>query len=140
GGGNTGGNTSSAQSSAGSSAGSQKTYHEAEYKTVHHPAETKTEKVWVVDKEAYTYEKPIYEMHDRTLCNDCNMDMTDMTAQERGLHLINEPHGSYRNEYIEIQVGTETVEVPEEGHYETKTTVVKEAWDEQVLVREAGWY
>ena len=136
GGGNTGGNTSSAQSSA----GSQKTYHEAEYKTVHHPAETKTEKVWVVDKEAYTYEKPIYEMHDRTLCNDCNMDMTYLPEDEFMDHLDKEPHGSYRNEYIEIQVGTETVEVPEEGHYETKTTVVKEAWDEQVLVREAGWY
>ena len=136
GGGNTGGNTSSAQSSA----GSQKTYHEAEYKTVHHPAETKTEKVWVVDKEAYTYEKPVYENLPRTLCNDCNMDMTDMTPQEKRLHLHEEPHGSYRCEYIDVQVGTETVEVPEEGHYETKTTVVKEAWDEQVLVREAGWY
>lgn len=136
GGGSTGGNTSSAQSSA----GSQKTYHEAEYKTVHHPAETKTEKVWVVDKEAYTYEKPIYEKHGRTLCNDCNMDMTDMSEDEFMDHLINEPHGSYRDEWVDVQVGTETVEVPEEGHYETKTTVVKEAWDEQVLVREAGWY
>ena len=68
------------------------------------------------------------------------MDMTYLPEDEFMDHLDKEPHGSYRNEYIEIQVGTETVEVPEEGHYETKTTVVKEAWDEQVLVREAGWY
>ena len=138
GGGNTGGNTSSAQSSA----GSQKTYHEAEYKTVHHPAETKTEKVWVVDKEAYTYEKPIYEKHGRTLCNICNADITDKIDGHADYH---DDRGeferfSYRDEWVDVQVGTETVEVPEEGHYETKTTVVKEAWDEKVLVREAGWY
>ena len=136
GGGSTGGNTSSAQSSA----GSQKTYHEAEYKTVHHPAETKTEKVWVVDKEAYTYEKPVYEKQGRYICNDCGMDMTDMSDDDFDEHLINKPHGSWHVDSIDVQVGTETVEVPEEGHYETKTTVVKEAWDEQVLVREAGWY
>lgn len=142
GGGSTGGNTSSAPSSAGSSAGSQKTYHEAEYKTVHHPAETKTEKVWVVDKEAYTYEKPVYENLPRTLCNICNADITGKIDGHADYH---DDRGeferfSYRCEYIDVQVGTETVEVPEEGHYETKTTVVKEAWDEQVLVREAGWY
>lgn len=136
GGGSTGGNTSSAQSSA----GSQKTYHEAEYKTVHHPAET--EKVWVVDKEAYSYEEPVYESHDRTICNDCGADLTDMSDSEAthhcGNHLLNGGKGSYRNEWVDIQVGTKTVNVPEEGHYETR--VVKEAWDEQVLVREAGWY
>ncbi len=141
GGGNTGGNTSSAQSSAGSSAGSQKTYHEAEYKTVHHPAETKTEKVWVVDKEAYTYEKPVYENLPRTLCNICNADITGKIDGHADYH---DDRGeferfSYRCEYIDVQVGTETVEVPEEGHYETKTTVVKEAWDEQVLVSEGYW-
>ena len=40
--------------------------------------------------------------------------------------------------YTSVQVGTRTVNVPEESHYETK--IVKEAWTEKKLIREAGWY
>ena len=133
--GSTGGNTSSTQSSA----GSQKTYHEAEYKTVHHPAET--EKVWVVDKEAYSYEEPVYETKGRPICNDCGADLGDMSGYELaghcGDHLLNGGKGSYSVNDVQIQVGTKTVNVPEEGHYETR--VVKEAWDEEVLVKEGYW-
>ena len=115
-----------------------KVWHEAEYKTVHHPAETK--KVWVVDQEGYTYEEPIYEEHDRTICNDCGADITDFSVLKP--HLIAEVKnggtGSYRNEWREVQVGTKTITVEEKGHWENQ--VVKEAWDEQVLIREAGYY
>lgn len=115
-----------------------KVWHEAEYKTVHHPAETK--KVWVVDQEGYTYEEPIYEEHDRTICNDCGADITDFSVLKP--HLIAEVKnggtGSYRNEWREVQVGTKTITVEEKGHWETQ--VVKEAWDEQVLIKEAGYY
>ena len=38
----------------------------------------------------------------------------------------------------QVQVGTRTVEVPEQSHMETY--IVKEAWTEKVLVKEAGWY
>ena len=39
-------------------------------------------------------------------------------------------NGSYHNEMVDTLIGYETETVPEKGHYETKTT----------LVREAGWY
>ena len=65
-----------------------------------------------------------------------------MTADERGDHMADhylngEPTG-YHSEQRQIQVGTKTVEVPEKGHYEEK--VVKEAYKEKKLVKEAGWY
>lgn len=128
--------SSSNNSSSSSSSTSNKTWHEAVYKTVNHPAET--EKVWVVDKEAYTYEEPVYEKHDRTICNECGADITDNLISHMKNHILNGENGSYRNEWVNIQVGTKTVEVPEQGHWETK--VIKEAWTEKVLVKEAGYY
>ncbi|MCQ4023299.1 MULTISPECIES: hypothetical protein [unclassified Ruminococcus] len=114
----------------------EKVWHEAEYEYINHPAETK--QVWVVDKEAYTYEEPVYEKHGRTICNDCGADITDDPISHCGEELLNGGKGSYRDEWVNVQVGTKTVTVPEQGHYETK--VVKEAWTEKKLVREAGYY
>ena len=79
---------------------------------------TKETKVKVVDQKAYTYEEPIYEKHDRTICNRCGADITD------NLKHIFECNSSYHNEWRDIQVGTKTVTVPEKSHYETKTEVV----------------
>lgn len=115
---------------------SSKTWHEAVYEYIEHKAETK--QVWVVDQEAYTYEEPIYETQSRTICNDCGADITGFAVDHAGEHLATGGKGSYHNEHIQVQVGTETITVPEEGHYETQ--VVKEAWTEKVLVKEAGWY
>lgn len=124
-------------SSSSSTANSNKTWHEAVYKTINHPAET--EKVWVVDKEAYTYEEPVYEEQGRYICNDCGADITDNVLHIFE-HIENDPNckGSYRVKVVKVQVGTKTVEVPEQGHWETK--VIKEAWTEKVLVKEAGYY
>jgi thymidine kinase len=79
---------------------------------------TKETQVKVVDKKAYTYEEPIYEKHDRTICNRCGADITD------NLEHIFECNSNYHNEWRDIQVGTKTVTVPEKSHYETKTEVV----------------
>ncbi|MGN0453678.1 MAG: hypothetical protein ACI4G1_00700, partial [Ruminococcus sp.] len=116
----------------------EKTWHEAEYKTVHHDAVT--EQRYVVDEEAYTYEEPVYETKRVNVCNDCGFTENDSDSFEEHLiwELENGGRGSYHSEKRQIQVGTKTVEVPEKGHYET--VVVQEAYDEQVLVREAGWY
>ena len=99
-----------------------KTWHDAEYKT---------EQVWVVDEEGYTWQKPIVEGQWRTICNICGADITeDVTGHDKTYHL---PYGddfSYSDKWIEQITGYETIKVPEKGHYETKTT----------LVREAGWY
>lgn len=115
-----------------------KTWHEAEYKTVNHPAET--QKVWVVDQEAYTYEEPIYENQRRAICNTCGADITaNLDDGTHGMnHIFNGENFSYSVKTVQVQTGTKTVTVPEEGHWETK--VVKEAWTEKVLVKEAGWY
>ena len=109
-----------------------KTWHEAVYKTVNHPAETK--KVKVVDQEAYSYEEPVYEW--RTFCNVCGADITTTCDEHMRAHMIAREGGRYHDDYV--QVGTKTVNVPEQSHYET--VVVKEAWTEKVLVKEAGWY
>ena len=128
--------SSSSSKPSSSSSGSSKVWHEAVYKTVNHPAETK--KVWVVDKAAYTYEEPIYEEQGRYICNECGADITNTIDDHIYNHIINKENGSYRVDTVNVQVGTKTVEVPEEGHWETE--VVKEAWTEKVLVKEAGYY
>ena len=85
---------------------------------------TKETKVKVVDKEAYTYEEPIYEKQGRAICNDCGADITDNLE-----HIFDEienggKYGSYKVVTVNVQVGTKTVTVPEKFHYETKTEVV----------------
>lgn len=84
-----------------------------------------TEKVKVVDKEAYTYEEPVYEEHGRTICNDCGADLTNMSDSELTNHICehaeNGGKGSYHDEWVNVQVGTKKVNVPEKSHYETKT-------------------
>ena len=85
---------------------------------------TKETKVKVVDKEAYTYEEPIYEKQRRAICNDCGADITDNLE-----HIFDEiknggKYGSYKVVTVNVQVGTKTVTVPEKSHYETKTEVV----------------
>ena len=117
-----------------------KTYHEAVYKTVNHPAETK--QVKVVDQEAYSYEEPVYEMRRIHKCKDCGMDLLQLSADERYAHA--EAHmdeggdGGWYSTTEQVQVGTKTVNVPEKSHMET--VVVKAGWTEKVLVKEAGWY
>ena len=138
---NSGSNSSSSQSKPSSGSGSSssssskpeptpqpatqdphegKTWHEAEYKT---------EKVWVVDEEACTWQRPIYEEHEAAICNTCGAEITD-NLDHIFEHMDKGENGSYRCETVRTLVGYETVEEPEVGHWETKTT----------LVRAAGWY
>ena len=131
----------SKQSSQASDPHAGKTYHEAVYKTVNHPAETK--QVKVVDQEAYSYEEPVYKLKTIAKCKDCGMDLSQFSTQaERDQHAINHVlnggDGGWHTAQEQVQVGTRTVDVPEKSHYET--VVVKEAWTEKVLVKEAGWY
>ena len=85
---------------------------------------TKETQVKVVDKEAYTYEEPVYEKHDRTICKVCGADITDNCSEHNKQHALNGEPVSYHNVWVDIQVGTKTVTVPEKFHYETKTEVV----------------
>ena len=138
-----GGSSGNASTSGGSTSGggSGKTYHEAVYKTVHHDAEY--ENVYVIDQEAYSYEEPVYEKRVYTVCHVCGAEFdTSYSAEAFYDHISNHAlageGGGYHNDTRTVQVGTNTVNVPEEGHYEKK--LVKAAWDEKVLVKEAGWY
>ena len=85
---------------------------------------TKETQVKVVDKKAYTYEEPIYEKHDRTICKVCGADITDNCSEHNKQHALNGEPVSYHNVWVNVQVGTKTVTVPEKFHYETKTEVV----------------
>ena len=113
------------------------TWHEAEYQYITHPEQT--EQVWVVDREAYSYEEPVYEWKMCQICYGCGMEVGNsvMTDAERanhmGLHHLNGEPTGYYGEQRQIQVGTKTVEVPEQGHYETRPRT------EKITIREAGW-
>ncbi len=85
---------------------------------------TKETQVKVVDKEAYTYEEPIYEKHDRTICKVCGADITDNCSEHNKQHALNGEPVSYHNVWVNVQVGTKTITVPEKSHYETITEVV----------------
>ena len=98
-----------------------KTWHEAEYKT---------EKVWVVDVPAHSWQCPIIESRDVAICNTCNKEIVGDAGEDMYEHMQKGENGSYRCETIDEIVGYETVNEPEQGHYETKTT----------LVRAEGWY
>ena len=95
-----------------------KTWHEAEYKT---------EKVWVVDEEACTWQRPIIESHRASICNTCGEEITGHTSEHMFAHMDKGENGSYRIETVDEIVGYETVEEPEVGHWETKTELVREA-------------
>ena len=109
-----------------------KTWHNAVYKTINHPAETK--EVKVVDQEAYSYDEPIYGW--RTFCNVCGADITETCQSHMKEHALAGEGGRYHDEYV--QVDSKTISVPEKSH--TETVVVKEAWTEKILVKESGWY
>ena len=80
--------------------------------------------VKVVDEEAYTYEEPIYEKQGRTICKVCGADITNNCSAHNEQHALNGEPVSYHDVWVNVQVGTKTVEVPEKFHYETKITVV----------------
>lgn len=119
---------SSGSGSSSSSKPAQKDPHEGK---TWYDAEYKTEKVWVVDEEGYTWQRPIIESHRATICNICGVEITGhIDEHDDAVHLPNGEDFSYRIETVDEIVGYETVNEPEKGHYETKTT----------LVRAAGWY
>lgn len=123
-----GGGSGSGRSSGNDSSGGSvdphagKTYHEAVY-----------ENVYVVDQEAYSYEEPVYEDRAYTVCHVCGAEfdttygMGNFWSHDKAHQLAGEGSG-YHSYMNKIQVGSNTVNVPEEGHYEKK------------LVKEAGWY
>lgn len=83
------------------------------------------EQVWIVDTPAWTEEIPVYETRYRDVCNQCGADITGNAVA----HISNPDSscGGYHLETYQVQVGSETVTHPAEGHYE------------EVLVHEGYW-
>lgn len=114
-------------------------HHEAVYDNIHHPAVTET--VWLEDVPAYDElyeEKRLVGVHD--FCKGCGIDLTTsgMSFEEyqehERQHLLNDDDASYYSKPVYEYV-TETIHHEAEGHYEDR--VVREAFDESVLVSEA---
>lgn len=101
-------------------------HHDAEYRTVHHDAVT--EEVKVTDSQAWT--ENIYR--DWCVCNECGYKTESYDALDRHFW---DSHDYECSGYHTETVLEKTVEHPEEWHYETRT--VSEAYDEQVLVKQA---
>lgn len=131
--GNTGnsGNEGNSGNSGGSSNNKPEHKHNwvAQYTTVHHEEQGHNEQY--VIKEAWTEQVPVYETQARTICNTCGADITGNVAPHIENHMLNGENGSYRTEYMQVQVGTETIEHPAE--YGTKWVVDQPAYDEKVL-------
>lgn len=76
------------------------------------------EKVWVVDKAAYSYEEDVYEEKAVIICNDCGKDITNNKVTHLKEELKNGGSGGFHVDTQQIKTGTKTVTVPEEVHYE----------------------
>lgn len=133
---NKNGNSGNANTTNSNNSKNGKTWHEAIYEDVYHPAQTK--RVKVVDQAAYSYEEPVYDYVYHAICNTCGADITNDPVAHTKVHTLAHEGGSWSDVPKYEQTGTKTVNVPEQSHYETQ--VVKAAWTEHKLVREAGWY
>ena len=100
------------------------------YKDVYHAEEGHYENVLV--KEAWTESIPVYEEKEVMICNDCGAELTvDNRREHVKNHILNGGKGSWREEWRQIQVGTNTIN--HEAVYEKKWVVDKQAWTEKVL-------
>ena len=100
------------------------------FKDVYHEAQGLYEKVCI--KQPWTESIPVYEERDRAICNTCSADITDNITAHGKNHLLNGENDSYRVEWINVQVGTNTIK--HDGVYEDKWVVDKEAWTEKVSI------
>lgn len=111
------------------------------YETVHHDAVTREEQVWVVDKAAW--DEPVYktvyiclqcENGECSVCRERGVEQSEFSSsQERREHQYDcqDNGGSCMNSTNRKIV--DYIHHDEEGHYETQTVTVTEAYDEQKL-------
>lgn len=113
------------------------------YETVHHDAVTREEQVWVVDKAAW--DEPVYGYVD--ICLQCEYGecsyCIEHGIQQSEFYSLNELEdhqyncavngGSCSNSTTRKKI-TGYTHHDEEGHYETQTVTVTEAYDEQKLI------
>lgn len=86
-----------------------------------------TERVWVVDKEAWTESVPIYSTVEVSICNICGIEITGNTSAHAKEHMKAGEGSGHHSETRQIITGHNTVSHSEEGHWETK--VVGGHWE-----------
>lgn len=98
-------------------------------KTVHHDEVGHYEDIVIT--QAWTEEVPVFEEREVMICNDCGAELNASNCYEHvEEHLINGGKGSWREEWKQVQVGTNTVNHP--AVTEKKWIVDKAAWTETV--------
>lgn len=86
-----------------------------------------TERVWVVDREAWTESIPTYSTVEVSICNICGTDITGNTSAHAKEHMKAGEGSGHHSEIRQIVTGYNTVSHKEEGHWETK--VVGGHWE-----------
>lgn len=79
-----------------------------------------TDQVWVVDREAWSEQTPIYSTTEVSICNICNTDITGNTAAHGKAHMKAGEGSGHHSEVRKVITDYSTVSHPEEGHWETK--------------------
>ena len=88
-----------------------------------------TERVWVVDRASWVETIPVYESVERSVCNICGADITGSTSAHNKQHMLAGEGSGYHSEVRQAKIGEETIEHPEEGHWET--LVVGGRWENE---------
>ena len=76
-----------------------------------------TERVWVVDKEAWTESIPIYSTVEVSICNICGTDITGNTSAHAKEHMKAGEGSGHHSETRQKITDYNTVIHPEEGHW-----------------------
>lgn len=79
-----------------------------------------TERVWVVDREAWTESVPIYGTIEISVCNICGTDITGNTSAHAKEHMKAGEGSGHHSEVRREITGYNIVSHKEEGHWETK--------------------
>lgn len=92
-----------------------------------------TERVWVVDREAWSESVPVYGTVEVSVCNICGTDITGSTASHGKAHMTAGEGSGHHSEVRQTITGYNTVSHPEEGHWETK--VIGGHWEWHAISR-----
>lgn len=86
-----------------------------------------TERVWVIDKEAWTENVPVYGTVEISVCNICGTDITGNTSAHAKEHMKAGEGSGHHSEVRREITGYKTVSHKEKGHWETR--VVGGHWE-----------
>lgn len=79
-----------------------------------------TEQVWIVDRQARSESVPVYSTTEVSICNICGSDITGNTAAHGKARMKAGEGSGHHSEVRQSITGCNTVNHPEEGHWETK--------------------